>query len=289
MQCMTWLAITALAVLGVAAAQNRPLLDDPAAAKTIDDFIGCVNKELTDLNKNRTVDITDTVSPCVPAKCTLTGTISFESDQDACTLFAGAGMTMPVYYPRVILSCPGKADNLRLRPSYDLCPNPIHGRNRMELAQDQTAVDLPKQTGSMIMADVTIDPAVKNKFVMIDPNGIKNMAVNGNGPGSRGCNHCHLDTNPKTLDKLLLATPINPFGKATTKRGMLDLAQYILFTNEPGQKANEKIAMTLPNVCDAMKKNKDAVLKYNVLPDAAALDLVINLCDKLSAYAAKAL
>lgn len=288
MHRVLWLAITGLAIWGPAAAQSSDPFDDPAAAKTIDDYIGCVNQALTKLNKDKTVDVSDTVLPCLPPKCTLTGTISVNSDQDACTLFAGAGMTKPVRYPRVILSCPGPKDNLRLRPSYDLCPMPIHGDFRLELAQDHTVVDLAKQTGAMIMADTPIRPAAKNKFLMIDPNGIKNMTgADVAEGGTRGCNTCHIDGNPKTLDKLLLATPINPFGKGKYKKGNLDLTQDLLFTNEPGQAPNKDVAMTLPNVCDAMKKNKTDVLKQNNFIEAASMESVIKLCDNLVAYAAK--
>ena len=42
------------------------------------------------------------------------------------------------------------------------------------------------------------------------------------------------------------------------------------------EKANEKIAMTLPNVCAAMKANRDAVMKQHPFVDADALNSVIK-------------
>lgn len=145
----------------------------------------------------------------------MSGTLSPVSDQPACTLGASADGKARVSFPRLILYCPCTAKNAKFMPSYSLCPTE-RGKNRVELAEINTGNPLDEMASvyamtSMIMANYSLTPGIPTDKSLMDLMDAKNKVMKDNNAGTKGCNTCHDDGNPKTLNDLLLAKPISPF------------------------------------------------------------------------------
>jgi hypothetical protein len=228
-------ALSVLAPLAVAA---RP---DPSKVKDIKTFVACLN-----MIKRANGTIAD-AAKCVPPCCNFVVTMSPKSAQAACEL---GGCKLP----RVIFDCPGPSGGKRFRPSFLLCPidskgaGDQFGTDRTELGED---VD---DKGNMKMADVPAPPGTTD-FTKITEGDVLSKADQASG--TKGCNAgCH--NEPATgndPDNNELSDPIDPFGKFN---GM-DLAPFIIDTDEPGKTVPPNVKMSLAKICKCIKKNQDKI------------------------------
>jgi hypothetical protein len=256
------------------------------AQQSINSFIGCVNNKLmAAANANASVDISTTIS-CISHNCSVTGTLSNSSDQKACSLPAGANT---VFFPRIILYCPGTMNSVEFLPSYLLCPEG-GTESRMELA-DVVAGNPLMEMGALAMADLSLDPGVPPPGFKIDAAGIKNQVTNGqnNDPGTKGCNACHDDGTPRTQNQagtppLLLAKPISPFTTSSTNKRRfngMNFAQSVIFTTQPGQKPNPMKTASLTGICATIFFNRQGLLATNPFLTEKDLDVTLNLCRRM--------
>lgn len=271
-------------LLGTAFGLRAQALPDPPA-KSITDFVNCVNDTLTKLNQNGSVTIADTVS-CLPPKCSVIVTKSMRSDQPACRLYNSTAM-VHVQFPRLIFSCPGSKADLQLRPSYSLCPE--RGQHKkLELAEDV-------RDSSMILANVPIEgadmkPTIdKGKFMKIVDNQVKNQPtgkLDGKGvdAGTQGCNVCHFPLGANAKDgNFLLSMPIDPLSAKAVWRqepNGFDLKSDVLFSNQ----GDLTKSPDLGKYCRAIKDNKKGLEASPFGPSSADLDVIIALCENLAKY-----
>lgn len=151
------------AILIVAGAMAPGLKAEAAPdppAKTITDFVNCVNTNLMAKNNNPkinngSVSIADTVA-CVPPKCSVIVTMSLRSDQPALAFDILAPANSTVQFPRVVFSCPGSKAGLQLRPSYSLGFDKAQYK-KLEIAEDVKA-------GEMMMANIPISGAKRTNY-----------------------------------------------------------------------------------------------------------------------------
>jgi hypothetical protein len=283
------LALASMLIPGMAGNLTGQAMPAPPA-KTITDYVSCVNDTLMKKNQNDPVSIADTVS-CLPPKCSVIVNQSFRSDQPAGIKdLAGSGKV----FPRVIFTCPGSKDDLRLRISYTLGPSSF---TRLEIAQDVKKV-AGINANVMIMANVPIqgpapvgaptpNPTVdKGAFVKIVDNMVKNQPSKDSTSGTQGCNGCHFgvgsgpnNSGNETIGKnpeFLLSQQIDPTGTNVMWNGGSDnLAAYVLSSNVADLKK------TLS--CDTLKANNAKLPELFQVP-AADLNVILALCRNLAAY-----
>ncbi len=251
---------------------------DPAKSTTIKTFLSCVNQVAP---KN----IADTVS-CIPANsCSFTVTMSSESLQPACVI---AGVNLP----RVILECPGAAANLRLRPSYVLCPvdraGAVGQSDHVELGEDDPNALVMFQSGDrnskgdMFMGDISVDP----KGGYDTKTTLEKVAIYGkNKDTCASLVSCHFVEGNPGENEIAKFSPDNPLGNF---RGV-ELAPFILFTNvdlnnypHKGQlPANSNQKKNFSDVCTAINNNKKQIVQANPAIPPATMDIVATLCTNL--------
>jgi hypothetical protein len=173
-------------------------------------------------------------------------------------------------------------------PSYSLCPTE-RGKNRVELAEINTGNPLDEMASvyamtSMIMANYSLTPGIPTDKSLMDLMDAKNKVMKDNNAGTKGCNTCHDDGNPKTLNDLLLAKPISPFStKSPNVRRFKgdNFHEQLVFTTQPGETPNGKIAESLPDICKKIFCSRRGLLKENPFLEMADLKVSTNLCRRI--------
>lgn len=271
--------VGALIALKVFAAQ--PTVDEiKLGTDKIDAFRQCVNNKIkTKRNTGETTDISDTVQ-CLPAKCSVTLTMSDRSAQKACLSGGAANHQLP----RVIMKCSGPP---QFEPSYLLCPmgsegtDNITGSNKVEIGVTVGKVMRDNMEQSvMVMADIPVPPSVDGNIKDV-------LSI---VPDSKGCNICHRNGNPNAGNGL------PQFSEKIEVSGTfgIELSPFIIYTNDPkvkkklkGVKLSERLKkQTLSEICQgidkAIKGPMDAGDKLLANPEQTLV--VKKLCRNLEDY-----
>jgi hypothetical protein len=234
----------------------------PDDVRSIEDFLGCLNTALDDVNPSA-----EQAVQCLPKKCSITLTMSNISAQPACFVPA-AGGEGACQMPRVLITCPGPP---LFMPSFLLCPTD-EGSERVEVGE---AVDT---AGNMRMADIHINGHAPPYY----PADVLSVG------DSEGCiangNTCHDSVGPNQD-----SAPIDPWGDPQTTNGrpecIIDTDRCEEDKQAIGDESGDQAQCedrtvtrrTLEEVCDCIENSTDVA----ALPRGA---LVTAICNELLAY-----
>ncbi len=249
------------------------------AQNTITDFAKCLNTRLVvagNLKSNdvNDVNISDSVQ-CLPQGCKITSNVSFLSSQKAQVAELNDGPK--VQEPRAMLSCPGPAFPVRLRPSWTLMPQGIPS-NSVELGEEVSPL------GHLVMAHVPVPPG--QAWAKPDPDSVLDTPAVG-----LGCVACHNSGLPDPGKVKYGPTPVevqlsrrnDPFGIARKFGASVNVLQYVIDTNDPNRLGMVKPVdpgkkQTMAGVCADIQNNL-AKFPVNAVPN-------VNLCLAMADYQA---
>ena len=120
------------------------------------------------------------------------------------------------------------------------------------------------------MGDIDLPPGTS--FPDITEDDVLSKVVPGSIRGTKGCNPCHGDGG--NLYDYQLSQPIDPFGKFL---GVIDLAPFVIDTNEPGKTVDPSVRESLAEICSCVESSRE-------LAKDQTLDrqLILHLCERLS-------